>query len=91
MVDAERELSASSGERGAAMQIPPEEQEFIRHAFHAEHKPIRQIERETGHCLQAIRRAISYPLSLADTSSPFRSALSFHRDRKFSEKYGGKQ
>jgi transposase len=59
------------------MQLPPEEQEFIRRAFHVEHKPIRQIERETGHCRQAIRRAISYPLSFPDASSPFRSAPIF--------------
>ncbi len=56
------------------MQLPPEEQEFIRRAFHLEHKPIRQIERETGHCRQAIRRALAYPASLPDASSPFRSA-----------------
>ena len=41
------------------MQLPPETQEFIRRAFHLEGKSIRQIERETGHCRQAIRRAIS--------------------------------
>ena len=59
------------------MQLPPEEQEFIRRSFHVEHKPIRQIERETGHCRQAIRRAISYPPSLPGASSPFRSAPIF--------------
>ncbi len=40
------------------MQLPPDEQEFIRRAFHVEGKAIRQIERETGHSRQAIRRAI---------------------------------
>lgn len=59
------------------MQLPPEEQEYIRRAFHVEHQPIRQIERETGHCRQAIRRAISSPLSLPEASSPFRSAPIF--------------
>jgi hypothetical protein len=36
MVDAERVLSASSGERRAAMQLLPEGQELIRRAFHVE-------------------------------------------------------
>lgn len=41
------------------MQLPPDEQEFLRRAFHIEGKPIRQIQRETGHSRQAIRNAIS--------------------------------
>lgn len=59
------------------MQLLPEEQEFIRRAFRVEHKPIRQIERETGHCRQAIRKAISSPLPFPGTSSPFRSVSIF--------------
>jgi len=41
------------------MQLPPNEQEVIRRAFHVEGKAIRQIERETGHSRQAIRRVLS--------------------------------
>jgi len=59
MVETDRLLSASSMERRAAMQLPPNEQEVIRRAFHVEGKAIRQIERETGHSRQAIRRVLS--------------------------------
>ena len=41
------------------MQLPPDEQEFLCRAFHIEGKPIRQIQRETGHSRQAIRNAIA--------------------------------
>ncbi len=61
------------------MQLSPDEQESIRRAFHIEGKAIRQIERETGHSRQAIRRALSNqppPLTSA-TSSAFRSAPIF--------------
>jgi hypothetical protein len=83
MVDTDVLLSASSIERRAAMQLPPDEQEFIRRAFHVEGQAIRQIERETGHSRQAIRRAISNkPPSLKSApSSPFRSAPIFARQR----------
>src|SRR5258708_36136912 len=79
MVETDVLLSASSMERRAAMQLPPDEQEVIRRAFHVEGKAIRQIERETGHSRQAIRRAISNrppPLKSAP-SSLFRSAPIF--------------
>ncbi len=61
------------------MQLPPDEQEVIRRAFHVEGKAIRQIERETGHSRQAIRRAISNepPSHKSAPSSPFRSAPVF--------------
>ncbi len=61
------------------MQLPLAEQELIRRAFHVEGKAIRQIQRETGHSRQAIRRAISnQPSSFkAAPSSPFRSAPIF--------------
>lgn len=61
------------------MQLPSDVQEFIRRAFHVEGKTIRQIERETGHSRQAIRRAISNaPPSLkSPPSSAFRSAPIF--------------
>lgn len=61
------------------MQLPPNEQVFIRRAFHVEGKAIRQIQRETGHRRQAIRRAISNkpsPPPLVPSSS-FRSAPIF--------------
>src|SRR2546421_11060506 len=79
MVDTDVLLSVSSIERRAAMQLPPDEQEVIRRAFHVEGKAIRQIERETSHSRQAIRRAISNrppPLKSAP-SSPFRSSPIF--------------
>ena len=41
------------------MQLPLDEQEQIRRAFHIEGKGIRQIARETGHSRLAIRRAVS--------------------------------
>jgi hypothetical protein len=69
MLDAERVLSASPGKKRVAMQLPPEEQEFIRRAFHVEHKLIRQIEQETGHSCQAIRRAISYRIEQIESLS----------------------
>ncbi len=61
------------------MQLSPEAQEFIRRAFHIEGKAIRQIERESGHSRQAIRRAISNvpPSHTSVPSSPFRSAPIF--------------
>lgn len=61
------------------MQLPLETQEFIRRAFYVERKAIREIERETGHSRQAIRRVISNgPSSLKSTpSSPFRSSPIF--------------
>jgi transposase len=61
------------------MQLPPEVQEFIRRAFHLEGKAIREIERETGHSRQAIRRAISNtsPALKCAPPSPFRSAPIF--------------
>lgn len=40
------------------MLLPVEERERIRRAYHVERKSIRQIARETGHCRDAIRRAI---------------------------------
>src|SRR6266849_5755697 len=40
------------------MLLPAEERERIRRAYHVERKGIRQIARETGHCRDAIRRAI---------------------------------
>src|SRR5579885_1160368 len=71
--------AASSEERSAAMQLPPETQEFIRRAFYVEHKAIREIERETGHSRQAIRRVISNeaPLLQSAPSSLFRSSPIF--------------
>ena len=61
------------------MQFPPDEQELICRAFHVEGKAIRQIERETDHSRQAIRRAISDEPSArkSTSSSPFRSAPIF--------------
>ena len=61
------------------MQLPLDTQEFIRRAFHLEGKTIRQIERETGHCRQAIRRVISQdqPALPPALSSSFRSAPIF--------------
>jgi len=61
------------------MQLSPDEQELIRRAFHVEGKAIRQIERETGHSRQAIRRAISNkpPSRKPTPSPPFRSAPIF--------------
>lgn len=61
------------------MQLPPDEQEVIRRAYHIEGKAIRQIERETGHSRQSIRRAIfntppsltSIPTSLLRSSPVF--------------------
>jgi len=66
-------------ERRAAMQLSPDEQEFIRRAFHIEGKAIRQIQCETGHSRHAIRRAISNKSSSLNSvpSSPFRSSPSF--------------
>jgi transposase len=40
------------------MLLPVEERERIRRAYHVERKSLRQIARETGHCRDAIRRAI---------------------------------
>lgn len=40
------------------MLLPVAERERIRRAYHIERKSIRQIARETGHCRDAIRRAI---------------------------------
>jgi transposase len=40
------------------MLLPVEERERIRRAYHVERKSIRQIARETGHCRDAIRRAV---------------------------------
>jgi transposase len=40
------------------MLLPVEERERIRRAYHVERKSIRQVARETGHCRDAIRRAI---------------------------------
>lgn len=63
------------------MQLPPEEQEFIRRAFHIEHKPIQQIERETGHYRQSIRRAISssFPFPDASFADPILTTASLSR------------
>src|SRR5258708_6222355 len=79
MVDTDVVLSASSMERRAAMQLLPDEREFIRRAFHVEGKAIRQIERETGHSRQAIRRAISNepPTRTSVLSPPCRPAPIF--------------
>jgi|ERR1019366_328292 transposase len=65
--------------RRGILQISPETQEFIRRAFHLEGKAIRQIERETGHCRQAIRRIISQgqPSRSPVSSSSFRSSPIF--------------
>jgi transposase len=61
------------------MQLLPDEREFIRRAFHVEGKAIRQIERETGHSRQAIRRAISNepPTRTSVLSPPCRPAPIF--------------
>jgi transposase len=60
------------------MELPLEEQEQIRRLFHLEKQNIRQIQRETGHCRQAIRRAIEQkPSSDEPASSLFRSAPVF--------------
>src|SRR5207249_785573 len=40
------------------MVLPVEERERLRRAYHIERKSIRQIACETGHCRDAIRRAI---------------------------------
>jgi transposase len=40
------------------MLLPVAERERIRRAYHIEQKSIRQIARETGHCRDAVRRAI---------------------------------
>ena len=40
------------------MLLPLDERERIRRAYHIERKSIRQIARETGHCRDAIRKAI---------------------------------
>src|SRR5260370_41215142 len=79
MVDTDVVLPASSMERRAAMQLSPYEQEFIRRAFHIEGKALRQIQRETGHSRQAIRRAIPNKSSSLKSvpSSPFRSSHIF--------------
>jgi hypothetical protein len=51
-------LASSSERREQAMLLPVDERERIRRAYHIERKSIRQIARETGHCRDAIRRAI---------------------------------
>ena len=50
------------------MLLPVEERERIRRAYHVERKSIRHIARETGHCRDAIRRAIGD--GPAETSVP---------------------
>jgi hypothetical protein len=73
-----RIISLSRKEEGS-MQLPLDTQEFIRRAFHLEGKTIRQIERETGHCRQAIRRVISQGQPALSPTPPasFRSAPIF--------------
>ena len=40
------------------MVLPLDEHERIRRSYHVEHKSIRHITRETGHCRDAIRKAL---------------------------------
>jgi hypothetical protein len=40
------------------MVLPLDEHERIRRSYHVEHKSIRHIARETGHCRDAIRKAL---------------------------------
>jgi transposase len=51
------------------MLLPLDERERIRRAYHLEGKSIRQISRETGHCRDAIRRAITDDPSQHPSSS----------------------
>ncbi len=58
------------------MFLPIDEREHIRREYHVYHKSIRQIARETGHCRDAIRNAISDGPSQHPAPNPFQSRSS---------------
>jgi len=58
------------------MFLPIDECEHIRREYHVYHKSIRQIARETGHCRDAIRNALSDGPSPPPPPSPFQSRSS---------------